>query len=321
MKSPLNDSQIARLLLFQGVNPVSIRHWIDLCSVLEYSPGTVILSPDEKNRNMYLLLEGQASIHLDSLENEPIAVAVQGECVGEMSVFDGLNPSAFVKTVTNTVVLVIERETLLTLIDHSHGVSRNLLYLLSSRLRHGNAAVIQSQRMQKEYEQHANIDVLTGLHNRRWINEYFKRILARASFQSEFPVTSLMLIDIDHFKQFNDTHGHIAGDAALRAVADALVRYIRPTDTAARYGGEEFLVLLPDTTAEQAFIAAERVRKGVESAVIEMNGQGYPGVTISLGITRLQKGDDLGSIITAADHALYEAKNSGRNRAVLASRV
>ena len=317
---PLDDNELARLVLFQGVNPELVRGWMEECSVESFGQGEVVLSPEKQNRNMYVILEGRVSIHLNKIDNEPIAVVHQGECIGEMSVFDGQNPSAFVKTETPSRFLVIERETLLNLIDHSHGVSRNLLYLLSNRLRLGNEAVTQSQRLQKEYEQHANVDVLTGLHNRRWINEYFKRILARAEVDGELPAISLMLIDIDYFKPFNDTYGHIAGDYALRSVADALRKNIRPTDMAARYGGEEFLVILPETTLEQAMLAAERVRKGVEDLELQLDDEKYPGVTISLGITKLQKGDDINSFIVAADEALYRAKNEGRNKAVLSTR-
>lgn len=320
MKLIMTDSEISRLLLFQGVNPDSIRAWIDNCRIDTFNSNMVILNPEIKNKNMYVILEGKVSIHLESIDNDPIALVHQGECIGEMSIFDGQNPSAYVRTETPTRVLVIEREELLNLIDHSHGVARNLLYLLSNRLRLGNEAVTHSQHLQKEYEQHANVDVLTGLHNRRWINDYFQRLLSRASYEKTFPVVSLMLVDIDYFKPFNDTHGHLAGDYALRCVADALVKNIRPTDMAARYGGEEFLIILPDTTEENALLAAERVRKGVESAEIKYKNKLYPQVTISLGITILLENDDLGTIISAADKALYLAKNNGRNRAVLAGR-
>lgn len=251
----------------------------------------------------------------------PIAHAHEGECVGEMSVFDGKTPSAFVKATKATRALVIPRDVLLTMVDHSHGVARNLLYLLSSRLRTGNAVISGSQQLQKEYEQHANIDVLTGLNNRRWINNYFQRIFNRIGYQESFPILSIIMVDVDHFKKFNDSYGHVAGDCALRIVSRAMENSIRPSDRIARYGGEEFLVILSDTASATALIVAERIRKGVEEAVIEQNSIRYPSLTVSLGIAQLREDDNLSELVNVADKALYSAKNDGRNRICVSDRL
>jgi diguanylate cyclase (GGDEF)-like protein len=317
----IDDSELSRLLLFQGVNPEGIRQWINRCYIEEFSPESVLLVPSKENDVMYVLLSGEVSIHLSDNSYPPIAHVNEGECVGEMSVFDGKTPSAFVKATKPTRALIIPREILLTMVDHSHGVARNLLYLLSSRLRSGNAVISGSQQLQKEYEQHANIDVLTGLNNRRWINNYFQRIFNRINYQESFPVLSVMMVDIDHFKKFNDAYGHVAGDCALRVAARAMENSLRPSDRIARYGGEEFLVILSDTTAATATIVAERVRKGVEEAIVEQNSIRYPGLTVSLGIAQLREDDNLSDLVNVADKALYRAKNEGRNRICVAERI
>jgi diguanylate cyclase (GGDEF)-like protein len=259
-------------------------------------------------------------VYLQDGDEMPITHVQAGESVGEMSVLDGQLPSAFVRAEYDTHVLVIPSDTLLDMVDQSHGFARNLLYVFSSRIRIGNEAIHDSQRLQKEYEQHANIDVLTGLYNRRWINSFFQRTLNRSGQTGSYPNLSVMLIDADHFKEFNDTHGHFAGDHALKCIADALKEYIRPCDIAARYGGEEFMIILPDTTWEQAEVIAQRVRQGVEKKAIEFNGQSYPPVSISSGITEVLADDDIGDVISAADDALYEAKASGRNRVCIRQR-
>lgn len=315
MKNPvIDDSELSRLLLFQGVNPEDIRQWINRCYIEDFSSEAILLVPEKENHVMYVLLTGEVSIHLSDNSYPPIAHVNEGECVGEMSVFDGKTPSAFVKATKSTRVLAIPREVLLTMVDHSHGVARNLLYLLSSRLRTGNAVISGSQQLQKEYEQHANIDVLTGLNNRRWINNYFQRIFNRISYQESFPILSIIMVDVDYFKKFNDSYGHIAGDCALRIVSRAMENNIRPSDRIARYGGEEFLVILSDTTATTAQIVAERIRKGVEEAIIEQNSIRYPSLTVSLGIAQLREDDNLSDLVNVADKALYSAKNDGRNR-------
>jgi len=312
--SLIDDSELSRLLLFQGVNPEDIRQWINRCKILDFPAESILLAPEKENDLMYVLLSGAVSIHLSKNSYPPIAHVYEGECVGEMSVFDGKTPSAFVKTTMTTRALVIPRDILLTLVDHSHGVSRNLLYLLSSRLRSGNEVISGTQQLQKEYEEHANIDVLTGLNNRRWINNYFQRIFNRINYQETFPVLSIIMVDVDYFKGFNDSYGHVAGDFALRAVARAMENSIRPDDRIARYGGEEFLVILSDTNAQEAHIVAERIRKGVEEAVIEQSSIRYPNLTVSLGIAQLREDDNLADLINIADKALYSAKNDGRNR-------
>ncbi|MDV7398447.1 diguanylate cyclase, partial [Arthrospira platensis SPKY1] len=188
----------------------------------------------------------------------PLLTLFAGECVGEMSVFDGRNPSAYVRAEGKVEVLIIESATLWQLIDASHSLSRNLLHLLANRLRSGNAIVTDSQSRQRETEQAANSDALTGLHNRRWLEEMLLRLKGKA-LEDILPASALML-DVDHFKRFNDTFGHKAGDLVLQMVGSTMRRRLRPSDMVARYGGEEFMILLPHTAPAEAQVVAERLR-------------------------------------------------------------
>ncbi len=313
----ISDQQLSNLLIFQGVEPDSIRYWIEQCSVASFKAGDTLLQPNKKNQYMYIVLTGEVSVHLKTITNAPFAFVKEGDCIGEMSVFDGQFPSAYVKATSDIKTLAISREVLLQLIEQSHGVAKNLLYLLTNRMRSGISAVSSSQALQKEYEQYANIDVLTGLYNRRWLNNYFSRLMDRIEQETDFPNLCIVLIDIDYFKQFNDKHGHLAGDLALVSTSNALKINIRPTDMAIRYGGEEFLIILPDTTIGDALPAAERIRKGVENTLIEHNEERYPSITISLGVAQLKKNTNHNDMIAAADKALYKAKYDGRNRTYL----
>jgi len=166
------------------------------------------------------------------------------------------------------------------------------------------------------FEHLALVDGLTSLGNRRRLDGDLETTLADA-VQTDLPVAFAM-IDVDHFKKFNDTHGHEAGDLALQTVARVIAETVRASDVVYRYGGEEFSVLLPGATLEDATLAAERMRAAVEAARID-GEETQPGgrLTISVGISTLESGDASG-IKTRADEALYEAKAQGRNRAVIA---
>lgn len=311
---PVTDAELAKVQLFKDVQLDRIRPLLDTCHTERLAPGDVLLRPEFSNTNMYVLLRGTVTIHLEDLAKPPLLTLSAGECVGEMSVFDGRNPSAYVKAAEAVDVLVIESHTLWQLIDISHSLSRNLLHLLANRLRSGNAIVTDSQSRQRETEQAAYSDVLTGLNNRRWLEEMMLRLKGRG-LEELLPVSVLML-DVDHFKRFNDTFGHKAGDLVLQMVARTMRRRLRPSDMVARFGGEEFLILLPHTAPTEARAVAERLRIGIVQTRIsaEQGGVDLPPVTVSIGIAFWQKGDTLESLVEAADKALYRAKGEGRNR-------
>lgn len=159
-------------------------------------------------------------------------------------------------------------------------------------------------------------DALTGLANRRAILDLLRSGLARARRQGQW--LSVLMVDIDHFKAVNDNHGHQAGDAVLRQVAQTLASRLRAQDQIGRFGGEEFLVLLPDTQAEGARVLADALRQAVQLSHTDWDGQQIV-VTISIGVCGCLPGERDGpeSLIAAADRAMYQAKRLGRNRVEL----
>ena len=164
-------------------------------------------------------------------------------------------------------------------------------------------------------------DVVTGWHNRRYLQARIQEELARAR-RDRSNLVCLML-DIDHFKQVNDTWGHAAGDAVLRELTQRIESQVRASDVAARYGGEEFVILLPNTAEEAGMQLAERVRNAVAAAPFELPQGESVGVTVSIGISSLVPDADdkdfktLGdALIARADVALYSAKAAGRDRVV-----
>jgi diguanylate cyclase (GGDEF)-like protein len=157
----------------------------------------------------------------------------------------------------------------------------------------------------------ASLDPLTQLYNRNALDTHLERMADLSFLLSSSPC--LLMIDVDHFKAVNDRYGHPLGDEVLRRVADALVRqFLRREDFVARYGGEEFVVVIPDSTLDNARKRADRVREAVGALVIP-SPRGDVRVTISVGIACLATTDDAKSWLARADAALYEAKASGRN--------
>ncbi len=171
---------------------------------------------------------------------------------------------------------------------------------------------LQSANMQLELL--ALHDPLTGLANRRKFAERFDYDMARAT-RASLPL-SLLMVDIDHFKAINDSHGHLAGDTCLKALATRLTANVRAVDLVARFGGEEFVVLLPEMSARQSIVAAERIRSQVEAHPVSIGDGAAPvSMTVSVGTATCAdetlKMDDL---LARSDEAVYRAKHEGRNR-------
>lgn len=162
-------------------------------------------------------------------------------------------------------------------------------------------------------------DALTGLRNRRFAEWFLARELERVHRHGN--ALSLLLADLDHFKQVNDTHGHAAGDAALRHVAALLAEQVRKTDVCARWGGEEFLMALAQVPLAGAISLAERQRAAVEAAPLDLPGGQRIELTVSIGVAAAVPADaSPADLLAAADRALYEAKGGGRNRVAVARR-
>ncbi|GBO56456.1 diguanylate cyclase/phosphodiesterasewith PAS/PAC sensor [Pseudanabaena sp. lw0831] len=170
------------------------------------------------------------------------------------------------------------------------------------------------QRLYYDLKVAANTDVLTHLLNRRAMMHQLE--IAMNQFYRSDRTFAIILIDVDFFKRVNDVYGHDGGDMVLIHLAQILQTKMRKADSASRWGGEEFLILLPDTTLDQAHELAERLRSYVETNPTPSNIQ----ITISLGIAVIrQHGNSVESLITAADHALYAAKKNGRNLVAIAN--
>ena len=312
LNSDYQRSLLEGLQLFQGVEPSEVQELLQKCDRRDLGPGELLLSPGSKNEYVFVVLSGSLHVRVGSPDAPIIATMRTGECAGEMSIIEDRDPSAYVVAAEPTHLLVIHQTILWAMVDASHAFCKNLLIVLSERVRSHNQFIAASFGDLQKFERNATTDALTGLHNRHAMEETFPREVSRC-VQNGQPV-SLIMIDVDQFKSFNDLFGHVAGDRVLTAVARILQKQFRPRDLLVRFGGDEFAVLLPGLNAGEAMTIAERVRQAVSGTTGDGNDSLIQvPVEVSMGIAELEPGGTFETLLRAADAALYRAKDAGRN--------
>lgn len=310
----VNDIQLFHGLASQEI--CAIQQALNLCPIVSACAGEIIIDSNSPGACLYVVLSGTlaqaSSVTKRQLENATTQYFA-GECVGEISVLNEETSVATIAAVCDSQLLLIDAACMWKLIDESNGVARNLLRLLSFRIRAANAQLRNRQKVGEFYRQLSMVDGLTGLHNRSWLNTQLPGLVEHAhATHSEL---SIIMVDLDHFKKFNDQYGHVAGDEALQAAAKVINNGLRPSDFAARYGGEEMLIILPNTNKESAFVVAERLCERIRQTPVFQDGdKPLPHITASLGLASLEIGQDGVAVIASADIALYRAKEKGRDQ-------
>jgi diguanylate cyclase (GGDEF)-like protein len=304
--------ELAKTELLQNVSDDLLNQVLAHARPIQLSPGELLLSPELDNHHIYLLLSGTLTVHFNAPDAPVIRELSQGYSVGEMSIIDDTNPSAYVKAKEHCRVFPVHRDFLLDLIQNTHPIAYNLLRLLTQWMKANTQKTISDQFQISELTNQANIDGLTGLYNRRWLDNALPRILAQMHKIAQ-PLC-ILIMDVDHFKKYNDRHGHQGGDLALVAMANVIRTNIRPYDFASRIGGEEFMVLLPNTNQSEGGTLAERIRQETENQlVVNPDGFAMPSITVSIGLAVSDSNCTAKSLFAAADKQLYLAKQSGRN--------
>lgn len=300
------------LEVFRDADTPAVAALLAACPVVRVLKGEPV--EDGLRARLYVVLSGALGVQPATAAGEgEIQRVLPGETVGEQSVLDDAANLDAITALDDSELLVIEPALVWRLVDEANGVARNLLRLLSFRIRAANALLRRRQKLGEFYRQLSMNDGLTGLYNRAWLNDMLPKLVARS--RMERSPLSLVMIDLDHFKRFNDTHGHMAGDTALATAAAAIRSALRPSDFAVRYGGEELMAILPNTNRTLAVMVAERLCGRMREAVVFDDMRiPLPHVTGSFGVASLAPGQDERSLVEAADAALYRAKEAGRDR-------
>ena len=313
INSDYQRSLLAGLELFNNVDPDDVQHLLQKCERRDVAAGGTLISPENKNDYVYLVLSGSLNVHVGAADTPMLATIEVGTCAGEMSIIEDRDPSAYVIAAEPTHVLAIHKSILWEMVHASHAFSKNLLVVLSERVRSHNKAIAERFGDLRKFEQTATTDALTGLSNRHAMEDLFPREVTRCRKVGQ-PV-SLIMVDVDKFKPFNDKFGHVAGDRALSAVAHVLKQQFRPSDFLVRFGGDEFAVLLPGVDKDEAIAVADRVRESVSGSTQSSSDSLIQvPVNVSMGVAQLAEDGSYDSLLRDADAALYRAKHAGRNR-------
>ncbi len=298
--------------LFQDVSRALVDSVVAGSTTRSLQTGDVLIDAARDNRTLYIVLSGSVRVELTRADDPPHVRLGLGECVGELSVLDGLPTTATVVAEEPTEVLAVDRDVVWSAIEASSDLARNLLRILAGRMRHDDFVLTEASRLQRHFERAATVDGLTGLRNRRWLEDFFARQLTR-SMREERPV-SLLIIDVDDFRSVNEQHGHLMGDAVLCRVAQVLAMRLRPQDLLARFGGDEFALLLPDTDTDGAVAVGDRLCMSLVATSAEPQHDPLPATTVSIGVGTARLSDSLSALLSVADAALYRAKHWGKNR-------
>lgn len=311
----ITTSELAELSLLKGISHADLSWLLHQCEIIALEEEQVLLTPEKDNNTIYIVLSGQLVVQFDPQRGGLQTLVGPGGWLGEMSVIDHKRPSTTVVTETPVQLLAINESIWWELIERSHVAARNFLHALSSRLRDDNKLITEGMQKQKIFSEKAQTDSLTGLRNRHWLNEKLPELLRQR--EVDYLSCSLLMLDIDRFKQFNDQYGHLAGDRVLQSVANIVRDNLRDNDAAIRYGGEEIILVLPDTNEYNAEMIAQRLRQFIREHKVESyDGSLLPPVTVSIGVYSIADGDTAEQVLSRVDTALYEAKRAGRDRVV-----
>jgi diguanylate cyclase (GGDEF)-like protein len=298
--------------LFLGIPKHLLAKHLSGSRLQTLAAGQVLLVPSQPNNSIYIILSGRLRIQSHEYEAEPIVILGAGECVGEMSMLGDAPVSMYVVADTDCRLLAIAHGTMWELINNSHAASYNMLNMLTSRLRNTNEILAGNLERELGFAGGSMVDELTGLYNQKWTQQKFDRHLRRG-ISSNKP-SCLLLLEMDHLKQFTESYGQLGGDQALRDVAYTTMSCLRPDDQAGRYSDDKFAIFLPNTSMLDACTAAERLTKDIgQSLVVLPSGDALPSITVSIGVSEARSDDTLALLFDRAEQALQLARDNGGN--------
>ncbi len=296
--------------LLRGMPLGSLTPHLPACEMVQVPAGTTLLQPGLANQRIFILLDGVLSVHLDAVHLPAQTELGVGDCAGEMSLVDGQPVSAWVVSRVHSRLLVMPHAVLWALVERSHAVARNLLVILSGRVRASNLTLVETQAKSLQFEEVSSIDSVTGLHNRRWFMNTIPRVLQRSERDGKTAV--LLLADVDRFMQFASLVTTNERDNALRTIGQQLADVLRAQDMLARLENDCFAIILTRTELDECLFIAERLRERVAACQIGP-AEGAQLLTLSCGLARYRAGTTLDQLLARADAALTSAKQNGRD--------
>lgn len=265
----------------------------------------ILLIPGRENSRIYIVLSGRLRAQLNVDDSKPIALFGLSECVGEMSMFDDNQVSAFIIAATDCELLVINHADVWAILNESLQASHNMLNILANRMRSSNRMLAQSMEFLHGYEALDYINTTTGIYNRRWLSENIARLIHRHTMNEQ--PCAFILLKVDNFGQYDTLFGSLGCDQAQRTIAQTMLRCLRPNDMAVHLSEDQFAIFLPQTRLESVGIVTGRLLEEIgQTTIVTPSGDALPPVTLSVGVSQVQSGDALDSLL-ARTHAAMRA--------------
>lgn len=321
----MDNAQFLRSVeIFSLLNDDEMSSIVALMTTRELKTGEYLFKEGDDGNELYIIRSGLvgSSIRLPDGKQREIASFGSGNFFGEMSIFDNASRSATCYSKEDCTLLCLHASNFYELIEHNPAVSVKIMYrmlnITTQRLRNTGQFLSDMVHWGEAARKRAITDELTGAYNRRFLDDALVGLFENS--RSANTPFSLVMVDLDHFREINESYGHETGDELILQVVKVFNAHLRPKDILARYGGDEFTVLMPETEVSEAMAIAEAVRLGVTGIDLLQDRQGpLDSVTTSQGIASFPvHARDLKTLREKADRALYRAKEEGRNRVVSA---
>ncbi len=311
--------------IFSSLDPKELSLLVSSFEVIDEGAGTCLFKEGDEGNEMYIVFSGRVTTTVSLPDGKTIELASfkAGDFFGEMSIFDQASRSATCTTHEPSRLLSLHERDFFTFLtrypDSAIKIIYRMLSITASRLMNSSRFLSDMVQWGENARKRAITDEMTGLFNRRFLDDAFDAQFQRA--ETEGTPLTVVMVDLDHFREINEEYGHQAGDRVILTVAPIFKKHMKSTDILARYGGDEFTFVCPDTDMDDAMERAQAICDAIRTLNIfdEQNG---PRITTSQGLASFPRhAKDLKTLREMADQALYSAKEMGRDRVVAAGRA
>jgi diguanylate cyclase (GGDEF)-like protein len=316
---------LKKVFIFSDCTEKELSGIAEHLSEMAIGGGDTLFKEGDEGKELFIVKSGLIASILKTADgsDKEIARFQEGDFFGEMSIVDNAPRSATCQAVVASVLCKMHETDFYKVVESHPRAAIKMMYkmlnIITRRLQATSLFVSDMVRWGNEASRRAVTDEVTGAYNRRYLDRMIVDCHASACLSGK--VFSLIMMDLDRFREINEAYSIEVGNKLLFHVVETMKRSLRPGAVLARYGGDEFTILLPDMTCAQALASAEQIRKDVESLQVEIPNIGKPlAVTTSQGIAGFpETSSDLDTIKKLADRALYKAKEEGKNRVIVAS--
>jgi diguanylate cyclase (GGDEF)-like protein len=268
----------------------------------------ILLTPGQHNDRIYVVLSGRLRAQLNADDAKPLALFGAGECVGEMSMFDDHQVSAYVIAATDCELLSIEHKEAWSVLNRSLQASHNLLALLANRIRATNRTLAEWQANAQNYGALNYVNAVTGIYNRQWLSENLGRLILRHT-RNQQPC-AFILLKVDNYGLYEVGFGKLGSEQAQRSIAESILHFLRPNDVAVHIDADQFAIFLPQTGTDSSSVVAGRLLEEIDRMVVGTpSGDALPPVILSIGVGLPQPDDTLDSLIARTLPAMRRAQH------------